>query len=42
LLPDILDFFQSQRGHHFDPQLVDIFVHNIDGFLAIRNRYTDA
>jgi response regulator RpfG family c-di-GMP phosphodiesterase len=41
-LPKILDFFQSERGRHFDPRLVDIFVDNIDDFLAIRDHYTDA
>ncbi len=36
----ILDFFRAQRGIHFDPQLTDILLHNLDEFLVIRDRFT--
>ncbi len=35
----IFDFFEKQRGKHFDPELIDIFFQNIDKFLEIRERY---
>ncbi|MFA5243153.1 MAG: HD domain-containing phosphohydrolase [Sulfuricella sp.] len=35
----VVDWFGEQRGIHFDPRLVDIFLANIDEFVAIYNRY---
>ncbi|MGM0623546.1 MAG: HD domain-containing phosphohydrolase [Campylobacterota bacterium] len=38
---EIFAYFQSQRGKHFDPKLVDIFFENIDEFLQVRNKIKD-
>ena len=38
-LDDILDYFRDQKGRHFDPQLVDLFIDNIEEFLDIQSRY---
>lgn len=35
----VVEWLGEQRGIHFDPWLVDIFLANIDGFVAIYNRY---
>jgi putative two-component system response regulator len=40
-LPDILDFFKSNRGTSFEPKLVDLFLENLDEFLAIRDEFTE-
>ena len=40
-LEDILELFKEQRGKHFDPVIVDIFLENIDEFLKIRDSYVD-
>jgi PAS domain S-box-containing protein len=40
-LDKILDLFKEQRGKHFDPQLIDLFLNNIDKFLAVRDKYVD-
>lgn len=40
-LEKILELFKEQRGKHFDPTLVDIFLNNLDDFLAIRDKYKD-
>ena len=40
-LERILELFKEQRGKHFDPTLVDIFLNNLDDFLEIRNKYKD-
>lgn len=40
-LEDILELFQRERGQHFDPQLVDIFMENLSGILKIRDQYAD-
>lgn len=40
-LNQILDYFQEQKGKHFDPKLVDIFMENLDEFLAIKKMYKD-
>lgn len=38
---DIFKMFKEERGKHFDPDLVDIFLGNIDDFIAIRNKFAD-
>ncbi len=38
-LDDILEYFRDQKGRHFDPQLVDLFIDNIEEFLDIQSRY---
>ena len=40
-LDKILEFIKKQRGRHFDPELVDLFLENIDEFLKIRDKYKD-
>ncbi|MFY9075815.1 regulator [Malaciobacter mytili] len=40
-LEDILALFKEQKGKHFDPKLVDLFMDNLDEFLAIRDKFKD-
>jgi HD-GYP domain-containing protein (c-di-GMP phosphodiesterase class II)/CheY-like chemotaxis protein len=37
-----LQYLADERGRRFDPDLVDLFMQNLEGFLAIRDRYGDA
>ena len=37
----VFDYIRSQRGGHFDPKLVDLFIGNLDRFLEIRAQYPD-
>lgn len=37
-LERILELFKEERGKHFDPKLIDIFLENLDKFLEIRDR----
>ncbi|WP_428738099.1 HD domain-containing phosphohydrolase [Sulfurimonas sp.] len=37
-LDKILEFFKEQRGKHFDPILVDLFLENLDSFLKIEQK----
>jgi response regulator RpfG family c-di-GMP phosphodiesterase len=41
-LDQILAYFEKEKGSHFDPALVDIFLANLPEFLAIRDRLTDS
>ncbi len=36
-LPQILEFFKEQRGKHFDPRLMEIFLQNVDLFTSDAN-----
>ncbi|MBU1689113.1 MAG: HD domain-containing protein [Gammaproteobacteria bacterium] len=38
-LEKVVEWFGEQRGIHFDPQLVDIFLADIDEFVAIYNQH---
>lgn len=38
---DIFALFKEQRGKHFDPNLIDLFMNNLDVFLKIRDTYID-
>lgn len=38
----IIDYLQQNRGRQFDPELVDLFMSNLDNILAIRNHYGEA
>ncbi|MCD6258456.1 MAG: HD domain-containing protein [Helicobacteraceae bacterium] len=38
-LERILELFKEERGKHFDPQLIDIFLENLEQFLEIRDRF---
>lgn len=40
-LQNILDYILEQRGGHFDPQIVDIFIENLDEILLICKRLAD-
>ncbi|HPF34676.1 MAG TPA: response regulator [Candidatus Krumholzibacteria bacterium] len=40
-LEEVLGVLQRERGKHFDPQLVDLFLDNLDGFLEIKETYRD-
>ncbi len=40
-LDRILELFKEERGKHFDPTLIDLFLENIDEFLKIRDEYKD-
>ena len=40
-LEDILALIKEERGKHFDPDLVDLFLGNLDEFLVIRDRFKD-
>lgn len=35
----VVEWLNEQRGKHFDPQLVDIFLKSIEEFVAIYNQY---
>lgn len=37
-----LGIIRSQRGHHFDPRLVDLLLENLPVFLGIMERHADA
>lgn len=37
----IMEFMKENRGSKFDPDLLDIFIVNLDQFLAIRNKYKE-
>ena len=37
----ILQLFREERGEHFDPRLVDLFMENLDEFLKVRDLYND-
>jgi len=38
-LERVVQTLQEERGQHFDPQLIDLFLRDIDEFLAIYNQY---
>ncbi|RAV20628.1 DUF3369 domain-containing protein [Paenibacillus contaminans] len=40
-LDRIIELLRSERGEHFDPVLVDLFLGSMDEVLAIRNKYPD-
>lgn len=40
-LEKVLDVLREERGKHFDPDLVDLFLNNLDKFLEIRDRFVD-
>jgi putative two-component system response regulator len=39
---EVLDIIAEGHGKHFDPDIVDVFLGNIDAFLEIANRYSDS
>ena len=40
-LDKILQLFKDEKGKHFDPKLVELFLDNLDIFLEIRNKFKD-
>jgi response regulator RpfG family c-di-GMP phosphodiesterase len=40
-LEKILNFFKEEKGKHFDPKLVELFLDNLDRFLLIRDKFQD-
>lgn len=38
---EALDFIRQQRGQHFDPAVVDVFIEHLPEILAIRQRWAD-
>ena len=38
---EVVDYFTRERGRHFDPRLVDLFLEHIDTFIAIFNTNRD-
>lgn len=40
-LDEILKFFEEQKGKHFDPKLMNIFLENLNEFLEIKEKYRD-
>lgn len=39
-LDEVKSFFDQNKGKHFDPYLVDVFIKNIDKFIEIRNSFS--
>ena len=40
-LEKIIALFQEEKGKHFDPKLIELFLHNLDSFLKIRDKFQD-
>lgn len=40
-LDRVLDLLQSERGRHFDPAVVDLFLEHLDEFLVIKELYRE-
>jgi len=40
-LEQIIAYVRDERGKHFDPRLVDVFLEHLDDFLAIRDSFPD-
>ena len=40
-LEDIIELLIKEKGEHFDPIIIDLFLNNIDEFLEIRDRLQD-
>ena len=37
----IFKLFEEEKGKHFDPKLIELFMENKEKFFAIRNEFTD-
>ena len=37
----IFNLFKEEKGKHFDPNLIDVFLKNLDEFLEIKDKYKD-
>ena len=40
-LEEVLELIKDEKAKHFDPNLVDILLNNLDDFLLIRDKYKD-
>ncbi len=40
-LDKILDLLEKEKGKHFDPELIDLFINNLNIFLKVRDRFKD-
>jgi response regulator RpfG family c-di-GMP phosphodiesterase len=40
-IEEVLATIRTERGRHFDPQLVDLFFQDLDTYLDIRKRFED-
>ena len=40
-LDKILELFKEESGKHFDPDLIKLFLDNLDDFLTIKDKYKD-
>ncbi|NEW06596.1 DUF3369 domain-containing protein [Paenibacillus sp. SYP-B3998] len=40
-LERVLELLRSERGHHFDPVIVDLFLAHLDEFLVIKEKYKE-
>lgn len=40
-MDDVISYFEEQRGKQFDPEIVDVFLSNIDEILKIKGRWSD-
>jgi HD-GYP domain-containing protein (c-di-GMP phosphodiesterase class II) len=40
-MQEIKIYLLEQRGKHFDPSLIDLFLRNIDTFISIRHKYSE-
>jgi HD-GYP domain-containing protein (c-di-GMP phosphodiesterase class II) len=40
-LDRILNLFKEERGEHFDPQIVDVFMEQLPRIIEVRDNYTD-
>jgi len=38
-LENILELFKEGRGKHFDPELIDLFLNNLDDFIAVKESF---
>jgi putative two-component system response regulator len=41
-IEEAVEIMRSERGRHFDPRLVDLFLENVDEVAELRERYTPA
>ena len=40
-LENVISLIQSEKGKHFEPKLVDLFINNLDKFIIISDSYPD-
>ncbi len=40
-LEKILELFKEEKGKHFDPNIIDVFLNNLNEFIEIKERYKD-